>query len=104
MPDAPVPWFQLRTSSAFAFLPGVVSPVELSPDFDRIVELARDAAARPHERAAADLVEVEARAVAELLVQVAHEDGHAIMLAGALHALVRRIASNASPDRIEVLS
>ena len=51
-----------------------------------------DEVARPHDRATLDRLAMECEEVAELLVQVAVEDGHAGMLASALHALVLRIA------------
>lgn len=90
----PAPWFTLNTSSPFAFFKGVVSPVSLSPNFENAVNLAKDQLARPHDTAPKDRLEAECRAVADLLVQVAAEDGHSILLARAMQAMVVRIAEN----------
>lgn len=89
----PKPWFNMNTTShPLAFYVGEIAPVRLSPAFEDVVRLAQQSIERPHDKSARDALEFESRAVAALLVQVAEEDGHPIMLARALMALVCRIA------------
>jgi hypothetical protein len=85
-------WWIAR-GGALAFLPGVVTRMDgMGPGWRRVVALGRDALARPHSTPAVDRLRLECREMAELLVQIAAEDGHALTVAECLLEVVLEAA------------
>lgn len=61
--------------------------------WNRVVDLARDAKARPHLTTSSDRLRLECREMADLLVQIVSEDGHTLTLAECLRTIVLDVAA-----------
>lgn len=71
------------------FIIGVTSQISgMGSGWRRVLDLAHDAADRPHVTTSSDLLLLECREMADLLVRIVQEDGHTRSLAECLRAMV----------------
>lgn len=85
--SADLAWWEVRDGRDYEV--GRVSNfVGMGEGWHRVVELARDARARPHLTASSDHLRLECREMAELLFKVVLEDGHTLTLAECLRTIV----------------
>jgi hypothetical protein len=90
--DRDLDWWVAK--SAVDWLPGVPSRFErVGEGWERVVDLARDAAAHPHQSSSADRLKLECREMADLLVQIVTEYGHTLTLAECLRTIIVDVAS-----------
>ena len=88
-------WFDV--SGPEQFLVGV--PLDITgpgPGYEKALAFASDVVAQPHRQASRDMLFAECKEFAELLVNLADEDGHALSVAAVLRAMLieaaRRVA------------
>jgi hypothetical protein len=89
-------WWIVKSDADF--LVGRTSRFDgMGPGWERVVDLARDAAEHPHQTAPGDLLLLECREMADLLVQIVQEDGHNRTLAECLRAIIINTANRVGP-------
>jgi len=79
-------WFFVRSEREL--MDGFTMHPQIAPGYDRVLDLARDVAARPHDPTAGDRLDLECREMACNMVEIAHKDGNANSLANVFRAML----------------
>lgn len=92
-------WFTVR--SAREHLIGVPMRPIVASGYERVLNMARDASERPHDQAWSDQLDLECLEMAEAMITIAGEDGHARSLAGVFRAMLLHAARTTDPTNGE---